>query len=290
MKTCILCTTSESKTVFNENGIAIVECLKCGHVYSSFEQEEHYDGYWEGGNQTYDLEWWDLAHRAVYRDFIDNYLSASAGELLDVGCGLGFFVKSVLTSRPGWKAVGYEISTQAVHFAKNQNELAEVYAGMVQNSKLPENSFDIITLWDVIEHIPKPHSLLTYLYSLLKPGGILFLQTPNFPIQLIKAKLKVRIKGMQEGSHYLEAKDHVNNYKMKTLAELGKQTGFIRPSYKVLMPILSVAGSNSKMAVYFKLAYYYVTKMIFFISFGQVNWNNTLFFTLEKPKKTNLGV
>jgi 2-polyprenyl-3-methyl-5-hydroxy-6-metoxy-1,4-benzoquinol methylase len=283
MNTCILCSSTESKSVFNENGILILECKNCGHVYSSFEQAEHYDGYWEGENQSYDLDWWDTAHRSVYRDFIGNYLSQESGKLLDVGCGLGFFVKAVLTARPKWEAVGYEISKQAVAFANNQNGLPSVYAGLVQNSKLPENTFDIITLWDVIEHIPKPHSLLTYLFSLLKPGGILFLQTPNFPIQLFKANLKVRLKGMKPDGHYLEARDHVNNYKMPTLAELGKQCGFTEPSYKVLMPILSVAGSKSKLAVYAKLGYYYLTKFIFGITFGRINWNNTLFLTLRKP-------
>lgn len=283
MKSCILCQSSESKTVFNENGTPILECKNCGHVYSSYEQEEHYEGYWDGAEQTYDLKWWDDAHRAVYSDFISTYLKQEKGNLLDVGCGLGFFVKAVLTEKPGWSAVGYEISKQAVKFANEQNGMKTVYAGLVQDSKLPNESFDIITLWDVIEHIPKPHSLLTYLHGLLKPGGILFLQTPNFPIQLAKANLKVKLKGMQEGVHYLEAKDHVNNYKMHTLAELGKQCGFIEPKYKVLMPILSVSGSKSKLAVYLKLAYYYFTKLIFVLSFKTINWNNTLFLTLVKP-------
>jgi len=284
MKSCILCHSTESKSVFNENGISILECKQCGHVYSSFEQEEHYDGYWEGENQTYDLDWWDKAHRPVYKDFIQSYLKKETGKLLDVGCGLGFFVKAVLDAKPKWEATGYEISTQAVAFANKENGLKSVYAGLVQNSKLPDNSFDIITLWDVIEHIPKPHSLLNYLYSLLKPGGILFLQTPNFPIQLAKANLKVSLKGIQEDGHYLEAKDHVNNYKMHTLAELGRQCGFIKPNYKVLMPILSVAGSKSKFAVLAKLGYYWITKIIFILSFGIINWNNTLFLTLKKPE------
>ncbi|GBF42874.1 methylase/methyltransferase [Leptospira ellinghausenii] len=283
MKSCILCQSTESKTVFNENGTPILECQNCGHVYSSYEQEEHYEGYWDGAEQTYDLEWWDNAHRAVYADFIKTYLGESKGNLLDVGCGLGFFVKAVLTKKPGWTAVGYEISKQAVKFANEQNGMKTVYAGLVQDSKLPKESFDIITLWDVIEHIPKPHSLLTYLHGLLKPGGVLFLQTPNFPIQLAKANLKVKLKGMKEGVHYLEAKDHVNNYKMATLAELGKQCGFTKPEYKVLMPILSVSGSKSKLAVYVKLAYYFFTKLVFTLSFKTINWNNTLFLTLKKP-------
>ncbi|GBF50198.1 methylase/methyltransferase [Leptospira ryugenii] len=282
MKNCILCGSTQTKEVFVEHGVPIWQCQNCGHVYSSYEQAEHYDGYWGEESQEYDLQWWDHAHRPVYQDFIQKFLTKKEGSLLDVGCGLGFFVKSVLEAKPGWKAVGYEISESAVQYARKINKMETVHAGLVQNSGLGKETFDVITLWDVIEHIPKPHDLLKYLYTLLKPGGVLFLQTPNFPIQLFKANLKVKWKGMKEGVNYLEAKDHVNNYKMHTLAKLGEQCGFKNPKFSVLKPILSVAGFKSKMAVYIKLAYYYITKYIFFLSFGKLNWNNTLFVTLEK--------
>ncbi len=284
MKNCILCNSPESTTVFIENNIAIVKCSNCGHVYSGYEQTEHYEGYWDGGEESYDLEWWDKAHRAIYKDFISHYIQKENGSLLDVGCGLGYFVKAVLTSKPKWEVVGYEISEKAVGFAKKENGLKSVFSGLVQDSGLQQNHFDIITLWDVIEHIPKPHSLLTYLFSLLKPGGILFLQTPNFPVQLAKAKLKVFLKGMQADGHYLEAKDHVNNYSMATLAELGRQCGFESPDFKVLMPILSVSGSKSQLAVFAKVIFYYSTKLLFFLSFRKWNANNTLFLTLRKPR------
>jgi len=283
VKNCVLCGSSDSKLVFDENGIGIVECRSCGHVYSLYEQTEHYEGYWDNPAEEYDLDWWDKAHRPVYRDFIQNYLTAETGRLLDVGAGLGFFVKSVLTAKPGWEAIGYEISPKAVAFGREVNQLTTMYSGLVQDSGLPQNHFDMITLWDVIEHIPKPHALLQYLHGLLKPGGILFLQTPNFPVQLIKAKLKVMLKGLQENGHYLEARDHVNNYTMETLARLGRQCGFDHPEYRVLLPILSVAGSKSSWGVRAKLVYYWITKLVFALSFGKWNGNNTLFLTMRKP-------
>jgi len=281
MKSCILCNSQEYSVVFEENGIEIAQCRNCGHVYSTFEQEEHYEGYWDTGD--YDLDWWDVAHRAIYKDFIHQVLNNTSGKLLDVGSGLGFFVKAVLDNKPNWKAIGYEISEKAVSFGKKINGLDCLYSGLVQDSKLPPNEFDIITLWDVIEHIPKPHNLLNYLYSILKPGGILFIQTPNFPIQLIKAKIKVKINGIKEDGHYLEAKDHIQNYSMETLARLGKQCGFIKSKFYVLKPILSVAGSKSKIGIFLKLLYYYFTRFVFGLSFGKWNWNNTLFLAIRKP-------
>lgn len=279
---CYLCGSVENKSVFNENGIDIVKCQSCGHVFSTWEQEEHYGGYWDDAEKDYDLDWWDYAHRDIYRDFIQKFIKSTEGNLLDVGCGLGFFIKAVVENRPGWTAIGYEISEKAVKFANTKNGLKNVYAGIVQNSKIKPESMDIITLWDVIEHIPKPDSLLEYLYSILKPGGILFLQTPNFPIQLVKAKIKVSLKGMRPDGHYLEAKDHINNYTVKTMSLLAKKHGCSTVDFYVLKPILSVAGSSSKLAVWVKQTYYYITLLIFTITFKKVNLNNTLFAVLKK--------
>lgn len=279
-QTCYLCGSSKSKTVFIENKIPIVRCQNCGHVYSTYEQDEHYEGYWD--EEEYDLNWWDLAHRAIYRDFIQTFLKSDSGRILDVGCGLGFFIKAIQEQKPGWEAIGYEISEKAVSYANRENGLNSVYSGIVEKSGLEESSFDYITLWDVIEHIPKPQPLLNYLNSLLKPGGYLFMQTPNFPIQLLKAKLKVTLKGMQSDGHYLEAKDHINDYNMESLARLGRQCGFQKSDYYILKPILSMAGGGSGLGAKAKLAYYYVTKFIWNASFHSLNWNNTLFVLMKK--------
>lgn len=280
---CYLCGSTRNVPIFIEHTIPILKCSDCSHVFSSYEQEEHYDGYWgEGEEESFDLEWWDVSHRAVYNEFIDQFLSSPTGSILDVGCGLGFFVKTVQQKRPHWKVVGYEMSRGAVRYAQTKNQLTNVYSGMVQESGIPENSLDIITLWDVIEHIPKPHPLMAYLHSLLKPGGILFVQTPNFPIQLVKAKWKVFRNGMVEDIHYLEAKDHINDYSRSTLEKLGVDTGFNRPNFYILYPIVSISGGSGKWGKLGKIGFYKITKWIYQFSFQTLFLNNTLFATFSK--------
>jgi len=85
---CYLCTSSRNEKVFLENGIPILKCTDCGHVFSSYEQDEHYAGYWQ--EEEFDLNWWDLAHREIYEEFIDKFMTKESGSILDVGCGLGF--------------------------------------------------------------------------------------------------------------------------------------------------------------------------------------------------------
>nr|WP_246032151.1 class I SAM-dependent methyltransferase [Leptospira fluminis] len=268
--------------VFIENRIPIVECLGCEHVYSTYIQKEHYNEYWGTDSKEYDLLWWDHAHREIYRDFCDKFLHSPSGRILDVGCGLGFFIRKIRQERPGWDAVGYEISEEAVRFAKEKNLLTNVYSGVVQESDLPEESFDIITLWDVIEHIPNPQSLLEYLHSLLKPGGFIFIETPNFPVQLIKARMKVLLLGRTPKAHYLEAKDHINNYKEKTLTFLAKSCGFSDVTFTMLKPISFVAGNPSKLGVIAKKCIYYASKFLHFVSLKKWNINLTLFAVVSK--------
>ena len=276
---CYLCNSNENIAVFTENEIEILKCKTCEHVFSSYVQEEHYDGYWN--EEEFDLNWWDYAHREIYADFISKFLKEEKGSLLDVGCGLGFFVKTIQEKKPKWNVIGYEISKQAVKFAKTNNNLNNVYQGIVQESKIEKNSLDIITLWDVIEHIAYPQSLLKYLYSLLKEEGILFIQTPNFPIQLVKAKLKVMLRGMKEDVHYLEAKDHVNQYAEGSINNLGIICGFNRFDFHILKPITSVSGSK-RWTGFIKKIYYHLTQIIWLLSFKKFNLNNTLFVTMKK--------
>ena len=279
---CILCGSKDNPTVFIEESIPIVTCQNCNHTYSTYQQDEHYDGYWDQDTIEYDLEWWDKAHRKVYTYFIDKFLKGKSGKLLDVGCGLGFFLKSVEGSAPEWSTTGFEISEQAVKFAVEQNGLPQVKAGMVESGNLEKNAFDTITLWDVIEHLPNPEPLLKHLYDLLKPGGVLYIQTPNFPIQWIKAKAKELIKGNKPGIHYLEVRDHIQNYSEKSLGMMGEKIGFVSTKFEVIPPIMSVSGSRNKLGLFVKWVYYLVTKALFQITGKKVNWNNTLFAMMKK--------
>ena len=271
---CVVCGSTQGEAVFQEFGVDILQCAECGHVYSSWPGGEDYDGYFSA--EPIDPEaarrFWDEQHARMYDDFIGRFLAGRRGRLLDVGCGLGYFVKRV-AALPGWDASGYEISPQAVAFARETLGLTTVFCGKVEASHFAPASFDVITLWDVIEHIPDPDPLLAYLCSLLSDDGWLCMHTPNAVIQLPKARLKRRLRGMKPGLHYLEARDHINIYKVSTLRRVLVRNGFRRVRFIHLRPIEAVADGG-RVSRLLKRAWFVSAVALFHASFGRINVDN----------------
>lgn len=285
---CIACRTADKTVVFREFDIPVLRCRSCGHVSSSFINDQHYDQYFAHEITEAEVFWWDEAHRQMYQEFGAKFLQGRAGNLLDIGAGLGYFVQFAL-KYPGWNAIGYEISTPAVDHARNILGLKErMFAGPVEDSGFPAESFDLITLWDVIEHIQDPDILLRYIFSILKPGGSLFLATPNAPIQIAKASVKARVVGMREGTQYLDAKDHVNLYTPESLRLVLRRIGFERVTYTHIRPIQSVSGSRNPALRAVKNAWYLAAKVVGAISRDTINLNNSLFATAIKGSKAEL--
>lgn len=272
-KKCAICQKLNTKIVFTEFSINILKCKNCGHVFSSYDADEDYDGYYGEKIEFSDQFWWDQAHEKMYDDFCRRFIVNKSGRLLDTGCGLGYFVKKV-TTYPEWQVYGYEISRSAVEYAKNKLGLENIFCGKVEESSFSKKYFDIITLWDVIEHIPDPNPLLFYLNKILKDDGLLFVHTPNIKIQLPKAKIKKLLKGMNPDVHYLEAKDHINNYSVKTIKKVLHNNGFGKIEFVHLHPIQSVSGSKNATLKFIKNFWFNFSRFLYTITFGKVNIDN----------------
>lgn len=96
------------------------------------------------------------------------------GRVLDVGCGLGFFLSGL---DPAWLRHGVEISAFA---AKHAARWADVHVGTLQSARYPDGWFDLVILHHVIEHVEDPVALVSEVSRVLKPGGALVLGTPDF--------------------------------------------------------------------------------------------------------------
>jgi 2-polyprenyl-3-methyl-5-hydroxy-6-metoxy-1,4-benzoquinol methylase len=97
------------------------------------------------------------------------------GRLLDVGCAYGWFGE--VARERGWDVAGVEAAEEPASAARNAG--LDVVTGTLENVAYPEARFDVVTLWDVLEHVPDIDGFLNEVRRVLKPGGLLALQSPN---------------------------------------------------------------------------------------------------------------
>jgi SAM-dependent methyltransferase len=100
-----------------------------------------------------------------------------SGTLLDIGCGAGFFVREA--SQGGFSAEGIEFSHEAAEFGRRESGV-RITEGDFLDSQFADHSFDVVTLWHVLEHLPRPAESLRKIRSLIRPGGLLIIAVPNF--------------------------------------------------------------------------------------------------------------
>ncbi len=98
-------------------------------------------------------------------------------KLLDVGCGKGFFIESCIKNKIN--AIGIDVSKSGVDYAVNILKVKAEQIDIVNFSKRidNQNSYDVITLWATIEHLPNPQEVFNAIFTCLKPGGLFFLDT-----------------------------------------------------------------------------------------------------------------
>ena len=268
---CLLCGGLRRRVVFKEFDTDILQCLECRHVFSSFGGDPHYAGFWgaEVANEV-NPYWWKARDR-MYQDFFTEFLMSRSGRLLDMGCGLGFFVRKV-AGLANWEAYGREISPAAVRYAREKLGLTNVTCGRLEDVEFPPCSFDIITLWDVIDHILYPDPVLRRCHALLRDGGICFLRTPNVSGQLFRARINKMVKGMQPNVDYMQAFDHFHLYSMATIRKLLQRNGFTRIEFIHLHPCQALDGRVLVRGA--KNLGFQVVRALAMISGGHLNLDN----------------
>lgn len=134
--------------------------------------------------------------------------------LLDIGCGEGFFLFNA--SRAGYTTRGVELSEDAAAYARREFGL-DVDAKPFEELHLPGNEFDVVTLWQVLEHVPHPLAILSEAHRVLKPGGLLALSTPDI------GSTPARVLGSRWWNIRMV---HINQFTTATLTALVRNAGF----------------------------------------------------------------
>ena len=138
--------------------------------------------------------------------------------LLDVGCASGLFLEA-MQHYPGWQVEGIELNQRAAQ-ATSERLGIPVFAGPLEAAHFPDDTFDAVTLWDVLEHLHDPLASLRELRRILKPGGALFVRVPNAASYVAK--------GCGRYWSGYDLPRHMTSFTPRTLAQALRQTGFDR--------------------------------------------------------------
>jgi 2-polyprenyl-3-methyl-5-hydroxy-6-metoxy-1,4-benzoquinol methylase len=136
------------------------------------------------------------------------------GKLLDVGCQMGLFLAAA--QRRGWAVQGVELTEEAAAEARRRTGAA-IWRGELAHAQHAAGSFDVVTCWHLIEHLLDPVALLREARRILKPGGLLALETPNI------ASSNFRRQGLEW--EYVIPPEHINYFDAATLGRAVTQAG-----------------------------------------------------------------
>ena len=215
---CNLCRHTDPAWYCRKDSIDVFRCINCGLIYAGEMQgnEElinHYsDQYFEPYLKTESIHLEKRFRKRI--EEIRQYVFP--GSLLDVGCGAGYFLK--LAADTGYSTQGVELSPYAAKYAQ-QNFGLRVFQGELADAGFDRESFDIITLWHILEHVHDPGDFLGQVNGLLKKTGLLAVEVPNI------RSLSARIAGVNW--ELMAPKEHFYYFNKSTIKRYLENSGFI---------------------------------------------------------------
>jgi ubiquinone/menaquinone biosynthesis C-methylase UbiE len=165
-----------------------------------------------------DTYWWFVARRHLIASLLDGHYARDGRlQILDIGCGTGAMLDEL---SPFGAVIGADFAPEALGFCRARGDHYPLTRADVRRMPFADNSFDVVTAMDIIEHIDDDKAAASEINRVLKPGGRLFVTVPAFP---------------SLWSEHDEALHHYRRYTAPHLKDLFQRVGFAVPklSYTV---------------------------------------------------------
>ena len=193
----------------------LAQCRACGMVFTFWEpSEEDLGAYYADYPVVTDISQVTLLR---YNELLQRFSSfRKTGCIMDVGCGGGYFLEQAI--KAGWDAHGTEYGARQITTCRAKG--IAITEGALNPANHPAESFDVICSFEVIEHVTHPVAEVANMLALLRPGGLLYLTTPNF--NCLDRRLA---KGTWNVVNYPE---HLNFFTPRTMHRLLREKGLTR--------------------------------------------------------------
>jgi 2-polyprenyl-3-methyl-5-hydroxy-6-metoxy-1,4-benzoquinol methylase len=172
---CLVCGGAPLVPLLGYESAHLVRCPSCnltfaGRRAADAELAEHYRGY--------GVRWFDSdITRQRYNELLDGFEQhRQTNRILDMGCGAGYFVEEAV--RRGWDAYGSEFGELPRQLSRDKN--LNIVNAPVRLGDFPKGHFDVVTAFEVVEHLRDPIDELSVVRALVREGGLLYCTTPNF--------------------------------------------------------------------------------------------------------------
>ena len=211
---CIVCTSSKLQSLTGYEKKHLVKCQECSLVFIEKKPtSEEINSFYE---KEYSItNYFSPITKKRFGKLLDQFEPfRKTNRILDTGCGHGFFLE--VAKEKGWEVFGTELSDKAIKDCESKG--IQMLKGSLTDDSFEENFFDIIISIEFLEHISHPVQYASQIKRLLRPGGQVYITTPNFN-SLLRYKLK---------SEYdvISYPNHLTYFTTNTLKRLFENQGF----------------------------------------------------------------
>lgn len=232
---CPACGSADERHLFHKSGGSYVGCNRCKMVYlNPVLKDDALEDYYRNNHQLQgavvaaDMEFYSRLYKKGLASAAQQ--SGATGRILDVGCSMGGFLDIAKSS--GWECHGLELNHAEATIAKGKGH--SIQENLLSHAVFAEK-FDVITLWDVFEHIKDGLSFLLEARKHLRSSGIVFVQSPS------RDALAAKI--LQAQCNMFDGLEHVNLYGIDSLTQLCDRAGYELVSYETVIAEIGVVNN-----------------------------------------------
>lgn len=235
-RACPVCNSTNELEIFFKEGGRYVKCQDCSMVYLNpvfrdFAIKDYYESNHSEQSEVVETDT-DNFYVNIYNNGLDDIhkIIPKISKILDIGCSSGSFLD--LAKKRGLNTYGVELNQTEYEFAKEKGHT--VHNELLENINF-EEKFDLVTLWDVFEHLINGEFYLNEIKNVLSEDGVIFLQIPSSD--------SLASKILREQCNMYDGLEHVNLYGVENIKMLANKCGLKVLSLKTVISEIGVINN-----------------------------------------------